>query len=197
MSRVLPVLLIVNAALGQSDPVRVREVNFAREELTGRGGDWLEVEVALEGFGNPAPEARNPRFADRVKVMLMLGYANRENPPAFTFFRSEATVVSIGEAGRVSVYFYLPPEVLDRDRLKREPYAYLVELEVDGRSIPLRRSNVSATLSDGARASTFRARAKVEAAPNEGVLLPIYQTPFYHLPAKLSRSPGYIRGKSE
>ncbi len=136
-----------------------------------------------------------PRFNDNITVILSLGYeVAAGGGKTFRFFRSEVVVAALEQGRRTKVFFYLPPEIVKRDRLSVRPYAYLVELEVSGRPLRVGPRNVSSNLANNVRWNNFKARAAAEGHENEGVLLPIYNTPFYAIDfsGKLQDSPGFV-----
>ncbi len=177
----------------QRDPVFVNQVRFSKEELAPGRSHWLEVEVEIEGGPNPDPGALNRRFVDNVRVFLGLGFSLHAGPEKrFRFFRAEARLPTIEEGDRRSIFFYLPPEIVERDQLREEPFAYQVELSVGGQILATRRGNVSANLANPMQTTNFRRRLDDQAAPNDGILLPIYDTPFQRDSRKLQLSPAFV-----
>ena len=184
-------------AVAQGDPVRVTKIHFNKEKLFSVDNDWLEFEVAVEAGRNPDPAAANARYIDNVRVALNVSFRiGSGRSLRYGFYRSEVLIVALEQGVERTVYFYLPSEVVERDRLSCEPFAYLIELEAEGRPLPVRRDHVSSNLADPARVERFKARVAAEGRGNEGVLLPIYQTPFYINRDKLQKSPAFIRKPS-
>lgn len=144
---------------------------------TGSIGNWLEADVAL--LIKPAPGSPG-QMVSRVRVALLIGF---ELPgPAggerrLEHFRAEADCVAL-ESGRADVRFYLPPELVKRDQLHGDPKYWGVELAVSGKPVPAARSAYSATLPGAEQRKNFQSRAATLAAPNDGVLVPQYLTPF-------------------
>lgn len=189
------ILFLPLVTLAQEEAVSVEGVRFGTEKIPGVTDDWAEIEVELIGGPNLDPGALRPRFNDNIKVILSLGYeVEAGRSKTFRFFRSEAVVAALEQGRRTKVFFYLPPEIVKRDRLSRQPYAYLVELEVNGRPLRVGPRNVSSNLANNIRWNNFKARAAAEGHENEGVLLPIYSTPFYAIEfsGKLQDSPGFV-----
>lgn len=189
--------LFLNTALlthaGQRDPVFVHQVRFSKEELNQAAGPWLEVEVEIEGGPNPDPSAFNRRFVDNVRVFLGLGFSLDSRPEkTFRFFRAEARLPTIEEGDRRSIFFYLPPEIVERDQLREKPFAYLVELSVGGQTLATRRGNVSSNLGNARQVAHFRQRLDAQAIKNDGILLPIYDTPFQRDRRKMQVSPAFV-----
>lgn len=174
---------------GQGEaPVEVRRVQFQSER-----DDWLRVSIALRGNRNLAPDARNDRFTDRVKVRCVLAY---EREDGFDFYRSELELVAIEQNATEEVSFLLPGILVKRDRLRGEPFAWLVELEVRGRPLPLQEEGISPSIrGNPTAAQSLKNRAELEAGVNDGILIPAYLGP----PALLSGNDttAYIRREPE
>lgn len=172
-----------------TDPVAVRRVDFNQ---VGRGQEsWIEMAVTLNGGPGADPAATNPDFNNLVTVRVSLGFQHgRSGEPAFTFYRAQATLVSLERNRDATVSFYLPPEIVRRDRLQREPYAWMIELEVGGQALPGRREHVSRSLNSAEVIASFRARVEADAPQTEGQLLPVYLTPFY---GRGSEMPSFVR----
>jgi len=140
-------------------------------------GNWLEATVSV--LVKPPPGAVR-QMVSRVRVTLVLGFelpAIAGADRRLEHFRAEAECVAL-EAGRADIRFYLPPEVVKRDQLHGDPKYWGVELAVAGRALPAGRAAYSATLPGAEQRKNFQSRAGSAAAPNEGILLPQYLTPF-------------------
>ena len=198
-------ILLLNSALlthaGQRDPVFVNQVRFAKEKLNQAAslGPWLEVEIEIEGGPNPDPNAFNRRFVDNVRVFLGLCFSLDSKPKpekAFRFFRAAAHLPTIEEGDRRSIFYYLPPEIIERDQLREKPFANLVELSVGGQTLATRKGNTSSNLENARQVANFRQRLDAQALKNDGILLPIYDTPFQRDSRKLQVSPAFVhKGK--
>jgi len=181
------------AQSASADPVTVKRVQFS--QTSGRDA-WAEFSVTLTGGLNPDPAAANPNFNDLVKVKVSLSYQHGGGgEPVFSFYRSEATLVSLERTKDATVTFYLPPEIVRRDRLPREPFAWLVELEVGGQPLPGRQNHVSRSLNNLDVISSFRSRVTAAGAKTDGLLVPVYLTPFYgpDLAGRSSDLPSFVR----
>jgi hypothetical protein len=160
--------------------VEVRSVKFATVRPPNGGDAWLESTVELGVNPNPAAGPYG-RFADRVQVTLLLSLRTREND--YTFYRASAEAVTL-EAGRAAIRFYLPPEVLQREQVNTDPFAYAVEVAVGGRPVTPGAGSLSSSLRTGdpQRAAellrTFKDRAAQAAPRNDGVMVPQYLSPF-------------------
>jgi hypothetical protein len=92
------------------------------------------------------------------------------------------------------VRFYLPPEVVERDRVRAENLHHWVELVQDGAPQPISNAAASASLrADEARAR-FVGRLGEEFARNAGILVAQYLSPFAQDPAK--PAPTFVQGRS-
>lgn len=138
------------------------------------GQNWLEFAVELDV--RPGGRAVSGEFVDRVGVSLGLmtevGGDKRK-----VFYRSQSEFVSM-EGGRHVARFYLPPEVVKRDRLRPQVDFYAVNLEVGGRPQPASESAASKNFSGPESVKKFNSHLASEGGPNDGVLMPQYLTPF-------------------
>lgn len=162
------------AATASSTQAEVSNVKFRYDR------NWLETEIEL----NIKPAVGD--FIDRTRVTLSL--AVEAMPLGATdkkqhFYKATAELVAI-EKTKATVRFYLPPEIVKRDRLRGDPL-YLVELDVAGEA---QKPSILAISKAIPVASTFRSKVSSESALNDGVLLPQYLTPYANLPA-----PSFIR----
>jgi hypothetical protein len=169
---------VVPSAIGQASAgaseVSVRSVKFNYLRIDSAHGTALEAEVELDVRGSGA-NGRNPRFVDTVRVALMLAVQSRGRTGAeFQYYYAEAEAVTL-EAGTRTMRFYLPPEIVKRDSLSGEPYAFSVELAVGGSVLPPQRASVSETLRDRARYDVFVQKLTEARATTDGILVPQHQ----------------------
>ncbi len=165
-------------ASAEGDHIEVVGVKFgpARSPL---GDTWLEAEI--EVIARPGGRAVMGEFVDNVRVILNLGLEVGDGASKkAVLYRASAEAVSL-EGGAKSVFrFYLPPEVVKRDRLPSGDAGkhYVVEFEVGGRPIPPMKGSASAKqMNDDARRNLL-GKAASEGARNEGVLVPQHLSPF-------------------
>ena len=113
--------------------VGVRDVEFDRINGNSSPGYWLECTIEVEvRRDSQDPTRKNPSYLDDLVVKLMLGVeVESESGKTFEFFRSEASLVSLKE-GRHYIRFYLPPEIVERDRVRNEVHSFLVQLVRSG-----------------------------------------------------------------
>jgi hypothetical protein len=152
-------------------PIQVGRVAF---ESAGRDG-WLRCRVQLITTGNPAPEARDRRFLDDVQVALYLSYSDRQK--GFCFFQAEVEVVSMEQGRNYLLDFFLPPEVVKRDRLGMQPFAYLLEFTAMGFKVPFANAHGSSNMSNEAARGALVSKAREEDRRSSGVLIPSFLAP--------------------
>lgn len=174
-------------------PVSVRSVEFREALAPAAEEPHLEIAINLRGE-RTADERRPDGFHRDVNVRLELAFnVGRGREEQQTFYRAEARLVGLAPGDAKTVFFYLPPEVVRRDRLRR-PVAWRVALQVEGRALPQSPGTYSTNLSDPLAARAFVSRLSDEAAANDGILLPIYLTRFYQtVSRRLADSPSYVR----
>lgn len=172
------VLLVPAGLFGQAGaevPVEVRNVrtNFVRP--VGGSENWMEATVELTVRGTPA---ENPQFVDGVRIALHLGFRSPlAGDSGFVFYRSDAEASTL-EAGTARFRFYLPPAVVKRYQLSGQPFAFAVDVWIDGRALAASSSAVSENLNSPEALRSFRDRVSQAAIRNDGILLPQFRTPF-------------------
>ncbi len=160
-----------SAAPPTAPEVSIRAV---RTELLRQAGGWLEIDVQVA----VTLRSGSVRFADRVRVNLSLAYEPAGPSGAdLRFFRATAEAVAL-PAGNSQLRFYLPPEVVERDRMRTDRLHTLVELEVDGQALPPDGSAMSPALRTPGQLARFKGRVAAEAPANDGILVPQVQSPF-------------------
>lgn len=151
--------------------VSVRSVKFSYPRVDRQQGTAMEAEVELDVRGTNVA-GRNPRFVDNVRVAVMLAVQTRGRTGAgFEYYYAEAEAVTL-EAGTRSMRFYLPPEVVKRDSLSGDAYAYYVELGVGGQALPPQRANVSDSLRARDRFEVFQQKVTEARSTTDGIFVP-------------------------
>jgi hypothetical protein len=127
----------VGGANGKSS-VTVRDVKFFQVSLGGQVNKWNRMQVEVEAKNNPDANAPNKKWLDKVKVTLTQVYkSNSSKPEDWYYYRSTATILTLEINQPRSVLFYLPGDIVKRDRLNKEPDFYFVQLDVAGAEEPL------------------------------------------------------------
>jgi hypothetical protein len=176
----LPLPLQANLFTGTAE---VAQVRFERVR-----SEWYQVDVEVDV--RSAPE--NPaRFVDRLRVRLNLGFRVTVGGDRWEFYQAESTAVTVAQ-GKAHFRFYLPPEVVRRDRLSGAADYWAVQLALGGQPVPVTRRQVSTTLPNPTVLENFLARVSAEAPANAGVLVPQHLSPFAD--ADLGRgTPSFLR----
>jgi len=175
-------------AVLKSEEVEVSAVKFSSARF---GGDtWIEADVEVEA--RPGGKIISGQFVDRVRVILSLGSEGTDDKGAktFVFFRSSAEILTL-EAGKANVRFYFAPEAVKRDKLSPAFKFYVAEVEVGGQAQRQAKPSFSAAFTNAASIQTFLTKATSESAPNEGLLMPQFLSPFAADPQK--RAPTFSR----
>ncbi len=138
---------------------------------------WMETEITLEV--KPGGRVVANQFVNDVRVTLNLAFEapDAAGGPPKIFYRGSASFITL-EGGRHTVRFFLPPEVVKRDRLRAPVKFYSVEVEAGGVAQAPGRANVSTAFTSAASVQNFQAMAVSESRSNEGVLMPQHITPF-------------------
>ena len=173
-------LLLVFALLANSEEaiasVSIREIDFNRVDSNASSGDWFECAIEIEVRRDALdPNRRRPDYLDDLKVELLLGVESSvSGQKGFEFFKAEAFLVSLKE-GQHLVRFYLPPEVVERDRIRNDVHSFLIRLSRSGKMVE---EQVSRHLARTNVRDSFLKRVELEASRNDGILLPQFKTPF-------------------
>src|SRR5690606_19689108 len=127
----------------------------------------------------PGGRAVSGQFVDRVRVTLTVSFEVPDEKGAArnVFYRSSAEAVSL-EGGRATFRFYIPPEVMRRDKLRTDVKYYAVEIEAAGKPQPLGRNSASGAFSSADSVRNFLSQANAQGAVNDGVMVPQYLSPF-------------------
>ncbi len=178
LASTLLVGLLCAGEVAIAEPVEVTTVRFSNVRApNGSTGNWLEADVALNV--RPAPGSVS-QMVSRVRVALLLGFELPAPPGGgrrLEHYRAEVECAAL-EPGRVDVRFYLPPEIVKRDRLHGDPKYWGVEVRVDGKPLPASQGAYVAALAGAEQRKNFQKRAGAAAAANDGLLAPQYLTPF-------------------
>ncbi len=202
------------------NPVSVRSVHFDPVKIGNQKNEWIRMQVELQAAFNPdaklsaedkadkgVKKTANKQWVDKIKVTVteIFKSAGAKDAADFSYYRASATVLTMEVNSSRSLYFYLPGDIVKRDRLKMQPDYYYVQLEVGGAEVPLfneagrlapdmvaavHKQFVNKKDFDGARDQADRG-----VAANAGMLRPQYMVPyaiFDNLPQS-SPSPEFIR----
>lgn len=208
---------VAKAEAGKSAVV-VRSVHFDPTKLGGQQNPWIRTQVELRANFNPEtkvaaePDAAgkkpaNKQWVDKIKVTLTQIFKPIGATAAadFAYYRSSATVLTMEVNTDRSVYFYLPGDVVKRDRLKAQPDYYFVQVEVGGQELPLFTETgrpvpdmltaVHKMFHDKKTYDEARSVADRAVGANSGLLRPQYLVPYstYDNLPQGSPSPEFIR----
>ena len=172
----------------------VTGVAFGRDTPPGYDDPWIEVAVQLEA-DNAFAEAAAAQGATTLTIDFGAAWeVGRGRDRRYTFYQTQATLATLPVENAAVVFFYLPPEIVERDDLRPEPFAWRISLNVGERALPTQPTWISDGLRDPAVARSFAARLAENAPANAGLLQPIYLTPFWDRDAGKTRDlPTFIR----
>lgn len=185
----LPLLLLLATLSHANNAVDVDQVRF-----NSLRDDWIQVEIELSCLGNPSPEARNPRFVEKIKVKVYLAWERDAKERLFDYYTSEVEIVIMEQGDDRNVYFYLPGLIVERDRLKKEPDYYYVEVSVNDEMQPPSGGSaaMSRNISNLEILNSFTAKANSESLQNDHLLMPIYLVSGIDL-GRVSNLPVFLR----
>lgn len=115
------------SALSASE-VEVLRVDFDLVNQEGARDPWYQIAVAISVEEGKNAAEGNPRFADDITVSLALATeVSRSRELAYEFYTAKSEYPTL-EVGQHVVRFYLSPEIVKRDRVRGEPFAYEIEI---------------------------------------------------------------------
>ncbi len=173
------------AKANQKDPVLVESVDFKNVQI-GRANNWIRATVKLRCIDNPDAETNkdlNPDWVRNVELKIVCAYKDEKMGsaanPKFVWFSSSATLFAMKRNSASSLTFYIPWEAYNVYRIKDTPYAWLVDLSVNGTNYPLTKNNLKQRCSLGTQGKTFVEKAVANLDANKGVMVPYEKAPFY------------------
>jgi hypothetical protein len=152
----------------------VKKVTFESVRSAGSSDPWYECTVEVEA--RPGGAATAGEYIDAVRCTFYLSFmVKREGQEVLVFYRASAEAATL-EGGSGRFYrFYLPPEVVKRDRISGDAVFYYAELEVGGKPQAGSKESLGSKIPN---VQNFISRASTEVAKTEGVLVPQYLSPF-------------------
>ena len=141
--------------------------------------DWNNIVIKLRANSNPDPEAANPRYVDNITVRLSVAYEDGANKGKYVAFESEVTIATI-EVGKDKTFaFWIPYDIVERGNFGKEPFGWVIELQGDGKKLPMNRDNTSSNITNDAALQSFYTNAVSPTAnENEGIMMPYYLSPY-------------------
>jgi hypothetical protein len=172
------------AQVAVSSPVKFSGARFG-------GDNWLEAEVEVEA--RPGGRAASGQFVDKVRVTLSLGMeaADDKGAKRLVFHRSSAEAITLEGGTKAFFRFYIPPEIVRRDKLRPDVKFYVVEIEAGGQPQPPAKASASNDFTSMESIRNFLAKVSAEAGQNEGVMIPQYLSPFALDSQR--RAPSFVR----
>lgn len=173
-------------------------IDIDNVKFTGLRDDWVQMEIELSCGGNPLEEARSTRFVEDIKVTAYLAYEIDASAREFDFYSAEVEIVAMEQGDDANVYFFLPGVIAKRDNLPDDPYFFIVEVAIGGRTLPLDEDGVGSRFrGNEAAINSLREKAISEGAKNQFILMPVYHAPVGAIGARLQDLPVFLRRDSE
>lgn len=181
-------LLLRFTAVSMADEI----IRVDRVDFNSLRDDWVQVEIELSCTGNPSPEARSPRFVENIKVKVYLAYLRDASTRKFDYYSSEVEILIMEQGDNNNVYFYMPGPIIERDRLKKDPDFFYVEVFVDDKSQKPQQTAMSRNIPDLEILNSFIKNADSGSYENEHLLMPIYLVSGIEL-GRVSDLPVFLR----
>ncbi len=166
--------LAISAGSLVAQDVVVDQVKFNKTR-----DDWIQIEMRLTCNGNSAPDARNPKFLENIKVKPYIAYPKGDSADQFVYFTSEVEIIAMEQRDKSYVYFYVPGPIAKRDNLKYPKY-YYIELSVNGTELPPQKTAIG-NIPNAASLEQMKSLTISGAEANKDMLLPVYYTPAQYL----------------
>jgi hypothetical protein len=181
------VLLASSFVLCAQEAIRVDRVDFNSLK-----DDWIQVQVELSCHGSENPDARHPNYVEKIKVKAYLAYERDAQKRTFDYYTSEVEIVIMEKNDDNNVYFYLPGLIVERDRLRKDPDFYYIEVSVDGEAQKPQKLAMSNNIPNLEILNSFISKADSEGQVNAHMLMPIYLVTGADL-GRVSDLPAFLR----
>ncbi len=186
--------LIAETSADEARQAEVQQVRFSTVQPAGVSRNWRQMAVQIQVHGPAETDVINTRFVDDVEVTVRKSYdVSSGGTEKIRFYRASVVLPTL-ERGRHTLHFFLPPEVVRRDRITGDPQAYEVLLRLGGNEQETGSNARSSLLARDSVRESFRERLEVEAEENDGILLPLHLTPFVNEQRYLRDMPSVRRG---
>ena len=184
------------AAPSKEDPIIIQHSKLDAKRLQpgavpSSSGQWTRIEIPLFAKENPDNKANNQKWIRNVDVDLVLVYkdqmaADKRSLDSLIVLRSKAKLFALEINKKTPVVFYIPSEAYEIYRLAAEPFAWKIEVSINGNPIELTKQNMKTMLSrniyknDDPKAvyDSFMKLVEKSAKVNEGVLMSLPECPF-------------------
>ena len=196
LKNLIPIVLFLAVAgslpaQGAAQPFAPEVLTINRVNFDNPQDDWIRMEIRMTANANPKEDVRNNRFIEDIRVKAYLVYTRDQAAREFDFYISEVEIPIMERGDRSHVYFYLPGPIVKRDRLRREPDYYFVEIFFDGVPQEPQVRGMSSSLTPTSLVS-MKQLADAEATTNEHLLMPVYLAPANVL-GRLESMPVFLR----
>ena len=150
----LLILPVISFAAPEQDPIIIQHQKLNAKRLQPNAvpnstGQWTRIEIPLFAKENPDDKANNKKWIRNVDVDLTLIYKdqNAKGANEFIVLRSKARLFALEINKKIPVVFYIPSEAYDIYRLSAEPFAWKIEISIEGTPIELNKDNMKTMLS--------------------------------------------------
>lgn len=183
---ILPLFLLASISFA-ADAIKVEQVKFNTTK-----DDWIQMEIELKCEGNPLPDAKNEKFLENIKVKAYVTYSEDGAANKYAYYTSESEILIMEKGESYNVYYYLPGLIVERDRLKKDPDFYYVEISIGETVLPPLPNSMSRSIKNLTMLESMKTQAAAEGDTNANILMPIYYAPGYVL-GNVSDLPTYLR----
>lgn len=178
------------------DLVSVSKIEFKKlqkSEISRTNGSWIRIEIMLNAISDAQKKtSNNAMWIRNVGVTLTLVYEDnkdkkRGNARQKIVMKESVKIFAVEANKMTPVAFYIPPEAYSIYGIqKAEPFAWSIDLSVDGVKIPLSRDNYKQLLSKKISSSgnvpkimeSYNKLVESAVVANKGVLMSMPNAPF-------------------
>ena len=146
MRSILPLVLLALIPACLKAEIEIEDVTFT--ELRSES-----ILMAVELRAGRNSDSKDKYFSDvKVTVFASWGDRGQTDPASLKFYRTAAELVAIEMNDTATIPFILSGAVADRDELRKEPFAYYIEIQIGGEVVPFSPDMVSNNIRNNADA---------------------------------------------
>lgn len=170
MRSVLPLILLTFLAGSLKAGIEIEDVSFS--ELRSKS-----ILMAVELKATRDSDSRDKYISDvKVTVYASWGDGGKTDLESLKFYRTAAELVAIEVNNTATIPFILSGAVADRDELRKDPFGYYIEVQINGEVVPFAAEMASPSIRANPNAiRSIKQRGDgQEGISNDGLFVPYY-----------------------
>lgn len=186
--KLLPLIAFIVSTV--SPLIAQEAVTVDRVKFNTVGDRWVQVEIELTCNGNPAPDAVNKDYVERIMVKPLLAY--RTGSGEYNFYTSQVEILIMEARDKNTVYFYMPGLIMERDEIRGDPEFHYVEISIAGQVQEPQKGPAMGNIASEAMLKNMQSKAEAQSEANKNILIPSYFAP-PQLRGDSRKEPVYLR----